>query len=134
LDVDKYTVGLSIPLNFTSAKSEEERAAAMYQNSAISFKHEQTMTEKKSLLAQFRSQLKGKALMVKTLKRNYQDYQKNLLPLIKKSYDLGETSVIEYLLNRQRSYQLRQEIYATKKAYYNTLFKLYTISEKKDQK
>ena len=132
LDVDKYTVGLSIPLNFTSARSEEERAAAMYQNSAISFKHEQTMTEKKSLLAQLRSQLKSNALMVKMLKNNYQNYQKNLLPLIKKSYNLGETSVIEYLLNRQRSYQLRQEIYATKKAYYNTLFKLYTISEKKD--
>jgi len=134
LDVDKYSVGLSIPLNFTSARSEEERAAAMYQNSAISFKHEQMMTEKKSLLAQLRSHLKSNALMVKTLKSNYQNYQKNLLPLIKKSYDLGETSVIEYLLNRQRSYQLRQEIYATKKAYYNTLFKLYTLSEKKDKK
>jgi hypothetical protein len=132
LDVDKYTVGLSIPLNFTSGRSEEERAAAMYQNSAISFKHEQTMTEKKSLLAQLRSHLKSNAFMVKTLKSNYHNYQKNLLPLIKKSYNLGETSVIEYLLNRQRSYQLRQEIYATKKAYYNTLFKLYTISEKKD--
>ena len=133
LDVDKYTVGLSIPLNFTSARSEQERAAAMYQNSAISFKYEQTMTEKKSLLSQLRSQLKGNALMVQTLKSNYQNYKKNLLPLIKKSYDLGETSVIEYLLNRQRSYQLRQEIYATKKAYYHTLFKLYTISEKKDK-
>ena len=132
LDVDKYTVGLSIPLNFTSGRSEEERAAAMYQNSAISYRHEQTMTEKKSLLAQLQAQLKSNAFMVKTLKNNYQNYQKNLLPLIKKSYDLGETSVIEYLLNRQRSYQLRQEIYATKKAYYNTLFKLYTISEKKD--
>jgi hypothetical protein len=132
LDVDKYTVGLSIPLNFTSARSEQERAAAMYQNSAISLKHEQTMTEKKSLLSQLRSQLRSNALMVKTLKRNYQKYQKDLLPLIKKSYDLGETSVIEYLLNRQRSYQLRQEIYTTKKTYYHTLFKLYTISEKKD--
>jgi len=132
LDVDKYTVGLSIPLNFTSTRSEQERAAAMYQNSAISLKHEQTMTEKKSLLSQLRSQLRSNALMVKTLKRNYQKYRKDLLPLIKKSYDLGETSVIEYLLNRQRSYQLRQEIYATKKTYYNTLFKLYTISEKKD--
>jgi len=133
LDVDKYTIGLSIPLNFTSGRSEEERAAAMYQNSAISFKHEQTMTEKKSLLSQMRSQLKSNALMVQTLKSNYQNYKKNLLPLIKKSYDLGETSVIEYLLNRQRSYQLRQEIYATKKAYYHTLFKLYTLSEKKDK-
>lgn len=134
LDVDKYTIGFSLPLNFTSEKSEKERAAAMYQNSAISYKHEQDMTEKRSLLIQMRSQLKGNALMVKTLMGNYRNYQKNLLPLIQKSYDLGETSVIEYLLNRQRSYQLRQEIYATKKAYYNTLFKLYTISEKKDNK
>ena len=70
--------------------------------------------------------------MVQTLKRNYKNYKNRLLPMIQTSYDLGETSVIEYLLNRQKSYQLRQEIYATKKAYYNTLFKLYTLSEKKD--
>ena len=132
LDVNKYSVGLSMPLTFTSKKSEHERAAAMYENSAISFRHEQEMTEKKSLLSQLQSRLKGNALMIKTLKRNYQNYKTNLLPLIKKSYALGETSVIEYLLNRQRSYQLREEIYATKKAYYNTLFRLYTLSEKKD--
>ena len=134
LDVDKYSVGLVIPLTFTSKKSEHERAAAMYQNSTISLQYEQMMTEKKSLLAQLKSYLKSNAMMVQTLKRNYQNYQKNLLPLIKKSYALGETSVIEYLLNRQRSYQLREEIYATKKAYYNTLFKLYTLSEKKDNR
>ena len=132
IDIDKYSVGFSIPLTFTSRKSEQERAAAMYQNSAISFRHEQMMTEKRSLLSQLQSHLKSNALMIKTLKRNYQNYQKKLLPLIKRSYDLGETSVIEYLLNKQKSYQLREEIYATKKAYYHTLFKLYTISEKKD--
>lgn len=132
LDIDKYSVGVSVPLTFSSRRSEHERAAAMYRNSAVSFEFEQSMIEKKSLLSQLRSQLKSHALMVQTLKRNYRNYQKKLLPLIKKSYDLGETSVIEYLLNRQKSYQLRQEIYATKKAYYNTLFKLYTISEKKD--
>ncbi len=132
IDIDKYSVGISIPLTFTSGESEHERAAAMYQNSTISFKHEQMMTEKKSLLSQLQSHLKSNALMVKTLKSNYQNYQRKLLPLIKKSYDLGESSVIEYLLNRQKSHQLREEIYATKKAYYNTLFKLYTLSEKKD--
>ena len=132
LDIDKYSVGISVPLTFSSSRSEHERAAAMYRNSAVSFEFEQSMIEKKSMLIQLRSQLKGHALMVQTLKRNYRNYQKKLLPLIKRSYDLGETSVIEYLLNRQKSYQLRQEIYATKKAYYNTLFKLYTISEKKD--
>ena len=132
LDVDRYSIGLSLPLNFTSERSEQKRAAAMYQNSAISYRYEQTMREKRSLLTQLKSHLKSNAFMVQTLKRNYKNYKNKLLPLIQTSYDLGEISVIEYLLNRQKSYQLRQEIYATKKAYYNTLFKLYTISEKKD--
>jgi L,D-peptidoglycan transpeptidase YkuD (ErfK/YbiS/YcfS/YnhG family) len=56
--------------------------------------------------------------------------EKNLLPLLKRSYDLGETSVVEYLLSKQRSKQLKEEIYNTKKAYYTLLFKLYTLSEK----
>ena len=133
IDIDRYGVGISIPLNFTSSRSEQERAAAMYKSSALGFQHEQTMLEKRSRLLELQSYLNSKALMLKTLKNNHRNYKKKLLPLIKKSYDLGETSVIEYLLNRQKSYQLRQEIYATKKAYYNTLFKLYTLSEMKDK-
>ncbi len=133
IDIDRYGVGISIPLNFTSSRSEQERAAAMYKSSALGFQYEQTMLEKRSRLLELQSYLNSKAWMLKTLKNNHRNYKKQLLPLIKKSYDLGETSVIEYLLNRQKSYQLRQEIYATKKAYYNTLFKLYTLSEMKDK-
>jgi len=134
LDMDKYTVGVSIPLNFTSSKNEEARVAAMYENSSLSLKHEQTMREKKSLLSQLQAHLKSSAMTLKSLKNNYRNYQKNLLPLMKKSYDLGETSVIEYLLNRQRSHQLKQEIFSTQRAYYTLLFQLYTLSEKKDRK
>ena len=130
--MDKYSVGLSMPLSFTSSKNERERAAAMYQNSAISLKYEQSMREKKSLLMQLRSHLKNSALTLRSLQNNYKNYQKSLLPLMKKSYDLGEISVVEYLLTGQRSYQLREEIYNTKKAYYEMLFKLYTLSENKD--
>jgi len=133
IDIDRVGIGISIPLNFTSNRSEQERAAAMYESSALGFQHEQTMLEKRSRLMEYRSYLNSKARMLKTLKNNHRNYKKQLLPLIKKSYDLGETSVIEYLLNRQKSYQLRQEIYATKKAYYNTLFKLYALSEMKDK-
>ena len=132
LDIDKYSVGFSLPLNFSSNKSEEQRVAAMHRNSAISYKHEQHMRESKSLLTQLKSELKTNVRMLKTLKSNHRNYKQKLLPLIKKSYDLGETSVIEYLLNSQKSYQLRQEIYRTKKAYYHTLFKLYSLSEMKD--
>jgi len=133
IDIDRVGIGISIPLNFTSNRSEQERAAAMYKSSALGFQHEQTMLEKRSRLLELQSYLSSQVLMLKTLKNNHRNYKQQLLPLIKKSYDLGETSVIEYLLNRQKSYQLRQEVYATKKAYYNTLFKLYTISEMKDK-
>jgi len=132
LDIDRYTVGLSMPLSFTSSKNERERAAAMYQNSAISLKHEQSMREKRSVLMQLRSHLKNSALTLRSLQNNYRNYQKDLLPLLKKSYDLGEISVVEYLMTGQRSYQLREEIYNTKKTYYEMLFKLYTLSENKD--
>jgi len=132
LDVDKYSIGVSVPLAFTSNRTEQERVAAMHKSSAIDFQYEQTMLEKKSIFSELKFTLKSNALMIKSLKNNLRDYKNKLLPLIQKSYDLGEISVIEYLLNRQKSYQLRQEIYATKKTYYHTLFKLYTLSEKKD--
>ena len=132
IDIDRYSIGVSIPLSFTSKKSEQERAAAMHQNSTLDFQYEQTMIEKKSILLELRSTLKGNALMIKSLKKNLNDYSKNLLPLIKKSYDLGESSVIEYLLNRQNYNQMKQELFSTQKAYYHTLFRLYTLSEMKD--
>ena len=132
LDMDKYTVGVSLPLNFTSKRLEHEKAAAMYQHSALESTYEQNMREKKSMLKQLKSQLKSRALMTKTLSKQYKNYKNKVLPLIKKSYNLGETSVIEYLLNRQKLYSLNQEVYATKKAYYQTLFTLYTLVEKKD--
>lgn len=132
IDIDKYSVGVSIPLAFTSKRSEQERVAAMHKNAALGFQYEQTMTEKNSMLSELRSTLKSKAMMISSLKNNLQHYKKNLLPLIKKSYDLGESSVIEYLLNRQNYHTLKQELFSTEKAYYHTLFTLYTLSETKD--
>ena len=132
IDIDKYSIGVAIPLLFTSKRSEQERAAALHQNSAISFHHEQSMLEKKSMFLELETTLKSNALMMRSLKNNLYNYKKNLLPLIKKSYDLGESSVIEYLLNRQNYHQLKQELFATQKAYYHTLFTLYTLSEMKD--
>ena len=132
IDVDRYGVGVSIPLTFTSNKSEQERAAALHKSSVIGLYHEQDMLEKKSMLLELKSRLRSHALMIRSLKKNLSDYKKSLLPLIKKSYDLGESSVIEYLLNRQNYHQLKQELFTTQKAYYHTLFTLYTLSETKD--
>ncbi len=132
IDIDRYSVGVSIPLAFTSRKSEKERAAALHKNSTLGFQYEQTMIEKKSMLLELRSRLKSNALMIESIKKNLHDYKKNLLPLIKKSYALGESSVIEYLLSRKNYHTLKQELFATEKAYYHTLFTLYTLSEIKD--
>jgi len=90
------------------------------------------MTERKSLFRSLEMKLKSQAQMYRTLKQNAKNYSKKVLPLIQSSYDLGETSVIEFLLSKQKWYQLREEVFLTKKAYYKTLFNLYTVSEQKD--
>ena len=46
LDIDRYTIGVSLPLNFTSERSEQERAAALYRGSALGYRYEQEMMEK----------------------------------------------------------------------------------------
>jgi hypothetical protein len=132
IDIEKYSVGVSIPLSFTSRRSEQERAAALHKNAALDFQYEQEMMEKNSMLLELKATLKSKAVLIDSLKKNIHDYKKDLLPLMKKSYALGESSVIEYLLNRQNYYTLKQELFATEKSYYHTLFTLYTLSEIKD--
>jgi len=134
IDIDRYSVGVSIPLNFTSKRSEQKRVAALHRNSALSFQHEQDMLEKRSIFMELKRTLKSHAQMIRSLQKNLENYKKNLLPLIKKGYELGETSVIEYLLNRQNYHQVRQELLVSQKNYYQTLFTLYTISEIKDNK
>ncbi len=134
IDVDRVGIGVSLPLNFSSKRSEHERAAALYENSALRYSFEQKMREKYNVLMRLKAELKNQALLLKAAKKNHRDYVKKLLPLSRKSYALGETSVIEYLLTQQRAYQLQEALYATQKSYYTTLFTLYTVSETKDKK
>jgi hypothetical protein len=134
IDINKVGLGVSIPLTFSSQKSEHERAAALYENSAIRYSFEQSMREKKNIIMQLKAQLKNQVFLLNSAEKNQKDYVNKLLPLNKKSYALGETSVIEYLLTQQRFYQLQETVYATQKAYYKTLFTLYTVSETKDKR
>ncbi len=132
IDMEKYSIGFSLPLNFTSKRSEKERVAALYQERATSLKHEENIHQKKSQILYLKEKIRSKAIMINSIKKNIQEYHTQLLPLIKKSYALGESSVIEYLLNRQKFYQLKQELYMTQREYYQTLFILYSISETKE--
>ena len=134
LDIERYAVGASIPLNFTSDRYEEERAAAMYRKSALDYEFAQRMRQKRSTTARLLSQLKSDALMLRALQKNEEALTTRLFPLVQKSYDLGEISVLEYLMNRRKLYEIRQELYETKADYYTTLFALYTTIETKDEK
>ncbi len=71
--------------------------------------------------------------MVEAKRRNIQDYRDRLLPMVKKSYEYGESSVIEYLLSQQRLYSMEKELLDIKRDYYHRLFKLYTVAERKDR-
>lgn len=132
LDSDRYSIGVSIPLNFTSSRSEEEKVAAMYNESATRLKYEETMHQKKAQITQLRESLKSIAMTIATMRQSINAYRNELLPLVKKSYELGESSVIEYLLNRQKYYELQSQLFETKRAYYQSLFTLYSVIETKE--
>lgn len=134
LDTKRYTIGISIPLNFSSRRFEEERTAALYKSTALEYELKQKMQQKQSALTAMTSELKSHVMMINALQRNEYDYSKKLFPMVQKSFDLGEISAVEYLMNRQKLYQIKEAIYTEKRAYYTTLFRLYTISETKDNK
>ncbi|HIP50766.1 MAG TPA: TolC family protein [Campylobacterales bacterium] len=134
LETDIYSIGVSIPLNFSSNKSEHERASLMYQSSAISLQNEQQMANKKYQVRELEAELSRSFQNIEAQKDNINHYVSILLPLMKKSYDYGESSVMEYLLSEQKLHTLRQALLEKQKAYYATLFQLYSMSETKDNK
>ncbi len=76
IDIDKYSIGVSVPLTFTSQRSEQERAAAMYKHSALGFNHEQTMLEKKSIFLELKSTLKSNARTITFIEKEHSCLQK----------------------------------------------------------
>ena len=133
LETDIYTIGVSIPLNLSSNKSKYERASLMHQSSAISLQNEQQIADKKYQVRELEARLSRNFQNIEAQKQNINHYANTLLPLMKKSYDYGESSVIEYLLSQQKLTNLQQELLEKQKAYYATLFQLYSMSETKDK-
>lgn len=133
LETDLYSVGVAIPLNFSSNKSEQERATLMHQSTALTLQNEQQLAHKTYQLHQLQDKLNRLFQTITAQETNINDYKIKLLPLMKKSYDYGESSVIEYLLSRQKLTQLQQGLLEQQKGYYSTLFELYSTSEMKEQ-
>ncbi len=133
LENDIYTIALSIPLNFSSNKSEYEKAALLHQSSALSLRYEEQKQEKVRQITALEQQLSSRYQTIQAQQKNIDNYKNNLLSMMKKSYDYGESSVIEYLLSQQKLYTLEQELLKEKKDYYQTLFNLYSIYEIKEK-
>lgn len=129
LETDIYTLGVSVPLNFSSKKSEHERAALMHESSALTLQNEQQLTDKKYQIEVLKSRLYGDFKSIKAQEKDISYYLNEILPLMKKSYDYAESSVLEYLLSQHKLHTLQQELLEKQKAYYSTLFQLYSISE-----
>ncbi len=128
---DVYGVGISVPLNFSSNKSEYERAALMQHSSALSIENEQALMEKKYEVAKLQAKLRRNYQAILNTQENIDAFNQKLLPLMKKSYKYGESSVVEYLLSQQQLRVKEEALLAQKKGYYETLFTLYNISEKR---
>ncbi len=133
LESDIYTLGVSVPLNFTSKKSEYAKSALMHQASALELARTEQISQKSYEVRRLYEHLRQNYSTIQFQEQNIQNYKERLLPLMKKSYDYGESSVIEYLLSQQRLYALQQELLNQKRDYYQTLFELYTISEIKEK-
>ncbi len=131
LERDVYGIGVSIPLNFSSSKSQYERAALMQRSSALSIENEQALVEKKYAVAKLEARLHRDYEAILKSQESIDAFKTKLLPLMKKSYQYGESSVVEYLLSQQQLSLKEEALLAQKKGYYERLFTLYTIMEKR---
>jgi len=129
LDRDMYTIGVSIPLNFSTRKSEYEKASLLHYSSVLSLKNQQIIEERNSKIKVFQKRLEEAFISIEAQAKMIQRYQDTLLPLMKKSYQYGESSVIEYLLSQQKLYHWQQVLLEKKQGYYKTLFQFYSMSE-----
>ncbi len=129
IDTKKTGIGFSVPLSFTSAKNEQSRVFILHQKEMKKFRHNGWLLEQLAQKKRLEAELKGDFTKINALKENIKIYENTLMPLIEKSFQMGESSVIEYLMGRQKLLEISLELIETKKSYYNKLFNLYTLIE-----
>jgi hypothetical protein len=132
VDTNYYTVGVEVPLEFTSRRNEHKRVSLMYQHSANETKHKLFVENRLFKIKRLGLELKSIVQKISGIEESIDSFKSKLLPLIKKSYDYGESSVTEYLLTRQKLNLLEREILDAKRDYYNKLFNIYELNEKED--
>ena len=132
IDTDRFMLGLSIPLNFTTSFNEENRAAALYKKSALEYEKEEFSLKKASDIKLLQKKLSQAFDDISLSLSMLSQYEDELLPLVERGYRLGEDSAIEYLLTKREISDLKKELTNQHKDYYKTLFKLYSVIQIKD--
>ncbi len=129
IDTRRYGAGISVPLGFSSAKKERSRAYSLSQQQLLKSRFRSVMLQKEAQKEQLVSRLKSASLQIEAYDQNYRAYRKSLMPLIEKSYTMGESSLLEYLLGREKLFAIATKRIESRKNYYDTLFTLYTLTE-----
>ncbi len=129
IDTKRVGIGFAMPLSFTSQKNEKNRVALLHKEELKRFQFHNKMIQKMGEHKSLKAKLQTSYDAIIMIEDNLQSYQETLMPLIEKSFQLGESSVIEYIFGQQKLIALSQELIEKKKSYYNTLFNLYTTIE-----
>lgn len=132
LDTNRFILGLTVPMNFTSSANEKNRAAALHKRSALQYQKEGLTLEKASKTALLKKQLAQNYQEIETLTSMLKRYEHELMPLIERGYRLGEDSAIEYLLSQREMWRFKKELIQAYKHYYEMLFELYSVLEIKE--
>lgn len=132
ISLTRATVSLSIPLNFTTSVYEQNRAAALHNQSAVSYNKEAYMLEKRADIELLQRELSFDFESIKVQNSIVKKYEDELLPLVKTAYLSGENSAIEFLLNQREYLKLKAELITKHKKYYQTLFKLLSVTQTKE--
>jgi len=132
LNTNRFILGLSIPLSFTSSINKENRAAALYKKSAFTYEREGIQLQKSSKIALLKKRLQQEFQDIEALNSMLERYEGELMPLVERGYQLGEDSAIEYLLSKREIWKFKAQLIKHYKNYYQTLFRLYSVLEIKD--
>ncbi len=133
IDMKRYGVGVSMPLSFTSKADEYKKISALHNQKALKLQKQHMLIEKSRKFKQLKSKLDNEKDLIFMMENSINRYRDDLLPLIEKSYQFGESSVVEYLLSKQKFWQLQERLNEYKITYYKTLFELYTVAEIKEK-
>jgi outer membrane protein TolC len=125
LNTQRYTAGLTVPLDVLSSKKEKLRAEQLYMNSSLAFEKASLESEIQSSSNALVSKLEALYDELSLLRNEIVPLNEELASLSKKAFDEGEGNIMEYL-DATRSYSFNLlGMLEVKKTYYNELFELY---------